>query len=61
MAVLMILIGTVEMIHIPSGHIINMSGNFKISRDFQIISCILLIVLMTLLGSISGVYSKFIK
>lgn len=61
MAVLMILIGTVEMIHIPSGHIINMSGNFKISRDFQIISCILLIVLMTLLGSISGVYGMLIS
>lgn len=55
-AVLMVLIGTVEMIHIPSGHMINMSGNFKTSKNFQIIACILLIISMAFLGSIFGVY-----
>lgn len=60
-AILMVLTGTVEMLHIPSGHIINMSGNFKVSKNFQIIACILLIISMTLLGSILGVYGMLIS
>ncbi|MCI8287950.1 MAG: hypothetical protein HFH89_09910 [Lachnospiraceae bacterium] len=60
-AILMVLIGTTEMLHIPSGHMINMSGNFKVSKNFQIMACILLIMLMTLLGSISGVYGMLIS
>ncbi|MCI8995578.1 MAG: hypothetical protein HFI30_07820 [Lachnospiraceae bacterium] len=60
-AVLMVLIGTVEMLHIPSGHIINMSGNFRVSKNFQVIACILLITSMALLGSISGVYGMLIS
>lgn len=55
-AVLMVLIGTIEMLHIPSGHIINMSGNFKVSKNFQIIACVLLIISMFALGSFLGVY-----
>lgn len=55
-AVFMVIIGTVEMLHIPSGHIINMSGNFKISKKFQVIACILLILSMFLFGSLWGVY-----
>lgn len=55
-AILMVLIGTVEMLHIPSGHMINMSGNFKLSRTFQIIACALLIASMAVLGAVFGVY-----
>ena len=44
------------MLHIPSGHMINMSGNFKVSRNFQIIACVLLIASMAALGSAFGVY-----
>lgn len=55
-AVLMVLIGTVEMLHIPSGHMINMSGNFKVSKNFQICACVLLIISMAGLGSLFGVY-----
>lgn len=55
-AVLMVLIGTIEMLHIPSGHIINMSGNFKVSKNFQIIACVLLIISMFAFGSFWGVY-----
>ncbi len=55
-AILMVLIGVVEMLHIPSGHMINMSGNFKVSKNFQIIACALLIVSMAGLGTIWGVY-----
>jgi len=55
-AILMVLISTVEMLHIPSGHIINMSGHFKVSRNFQIIACALLISSMAALGYFFGVY-----
>jgi len=54
-ATLMVLIGTMEMIHIPSGHLINMSGNFKVSKNFQIIACIVLITSMALLGAFFSV------
>lgn len=60
-AILMVLIGTFEILHIPSGHIINMSGNFKISKNFQIIACILLIISMALLGSKLGIYGMLIS
>ena len=55
-ALFMIGIGVAEMLHIPCGHIINMSGNFRVSKRFQIIACGLLIVLMTILGLVFGVY-----
>lgn len=55
-AVLMTAISATELLHIPSGHIINMSGNFKISKYFQIIACAVLIVSMSIMGSMIGVY-----
>jgi len=60
-AILMILIGMVEMIHIPSGHLINMSGNFRISKYFQIIACAVLIVSMSVLGMLYGVYGMLVS
>ncbi|MDY0299919.1 MAG: hypothetical protein RBQ66_08885, partial [Candidatus Cloacimonadaceae bacterium] len=45
-AIMLTLIGFVEIIHIPSGHIINMSGNFSYSKKFQLVAAILLIVLI---------------
>lgn len=55
-AVLMVLIATTEMLHIPSGHLINMAGHFRISRNFQLIACGTLLVTMIVGGSIWGVY-----
>lgn len=55
-AVTMVLIASVEMMHIPSGHLINMAGEFRISRNFQMISCSVLIVSLIIGGSIWGVY-----
>ena len=55
-ALLMVIIGSVEMLHIPSGHIINMSGNFRVSKNFQILACAVLIVSMSVLGTVFGVY-----
>lgn len=55
-AVLMILAGAIEMIHIPSGHLMNMAGHFKQSKNFQITSCLVLIVSMAGLGMWNGIY-----
>ena len=55
-AILMILISSVEMLHIPSGHLINMAGEFRISKIFQIVSCAVLVVGMALGGMLFGVY-----
>ena len=43
-SLLLSLIGFIEIIHIPSGHIINMSGNFAYSRKIQSIATIILII-----------------
>lgn len=61
LAILLVLIGTVELLHIPSGHMINMSGNFKLSKNFQIIACALLITSMFALGLIFGIYGMLIS
>lgn len=42
MTVLLFLIAFFEMIHIPSGNYINMSGNFKTAKKIQIIATIIL-------------------
>ena len=55
-AILMVLIAVLEMIHIPSGHLINMAGEFRISRNFQVISCIVLLIGMSVGGMLWGVY-----
>lgn len=55
-AVFMVLITTAEMLHIPSGHLLNMAGEFKVSKNFQLISCVVLMLGMTIGGSLWGVY-----
>lgn len=55
-ALMLTLIGVFEMLHIPSGHIINMAGLFKVSRNIQVAACIILVVSMTIVGNIFGVY-----
>ncbi len=60
-AVLMVLISVVEMLHIPCGHLINMAGEFRISKNFQISSCIVLIVSMTVCGIQWGVYGLLVS
>ncbi len=55
-ALLMTGIATLELLHIPSGHMINMAGLFKVSRNIQIIACATLVIGMAVGGSIWGVY-----
>ena len=58
-AILMVIITSVEMLHIPSGHLINMSGEFKISKNIQIIACTVLIIAMAIGGNLWGLYGMF--
>ena len=58
-AILMVIITSVEMLHIPSGHLINMSGEFKISKNIQIIACTVLIIAMAIGGNLWGIYGMF--
>lgn len=46
----------VEVIHVPSGNMINISGNFKTARNFQIITCITLIIFLIIFGYLFGIY-----
>lgn len=55
-AVMMVLITAIELLHIPSGHLINMSGNFRVSRNFQLIACGVLLVTMLVGGMLWPVY-----
>lgn len=55
-ALLMTAIAALELLHIPSGHLLNMAGQFKVSRNIQIIACATLVVGMAVGGSIWGVY-----
>ncbi len=55
-ALLMVAIAALEMIHIPSGHLINMAGHFRVSRNIQVISCIVLVVTMSVGGIVWGIY-----
>ena len=55
-ALMMVITAAIEMIHIPSGHLLNMAGLFRISRNFQVISCIVLVISMALGGILWGVY-----
>ena len=45
-----------ELIHIPSGHIINVSGKFKVSKNINIVVCSILIILLIILGIKFGIY-----
>lgn len=60
-AVFMTIICVFELLHIPSGHLINMSGNFKVSKNFQIIACVVLVTSMFFLGSMFGVHGMLLS
>lgn len=55
-AVAMILITVFELLHIPSGQIINMSGKFNIAKKIQIAATIVIIASMSVLGQLLGIY-----
>ena len=60
-ALLMVGISALEMLHIPSGHMINMAGKFRVSRDFQLIACIVLVVGIAVGGAVWGIYGMLVS
>lgn len=55
-AVMMVIVAVLELMHIPSNHLINMAGEFRISRNIQIASCAVLLVGLTVGGFVWGMY-----
>ena len=45
-----------DLIHIPSGHLLNMAGLFRVCRNIQVTSCAVLIAAMAVGGMVWGVY-----
>lgn len=56
LAFMFVIITFLEIIHIPSGIIINMSGNFKVAKSFQMIVSIALLITMYPLSKIYSFY-----
>ncbi|MEG0293030.1 hypothetical protein [Enterococcus sp.] len=52
--VIMSMIVFFEILHIPSGNIINMAGKFKIGKNIQIIAAVILISTMVILNTMIG-------
>lgn len=59
-AILLAIILFLEVIHIPAGNMINLSGNFKVARNIQIIVCILLVLSLSILGFLYDIYGILI-
>ena len=63
-AVYLVSICFFELIHIPSGHLLNMTGHFKISKYFQIIACGIIcigfVITILLKLSIYGILSSML-
>lgn len=55
-ALLLLCITFFEIIHIPSGNIINMAGKFKVGRKIQTYACVVLVVFMILGNFLWGLY-----
>lgn len=54
--VIMLIIMFFEVIHIPSGNIINMAGKFKVGKSIQTVAAINLIIMMIVLNIFFGFY-----
>lgn len=55
-AILLAMISFLEVIHIPSGNVINVTGNFKVARKIQSLASVLIIVLLFMGGYFFGIY-----
>ncbi len=55
-ALMMVVTAVIEMIHIPSGHLLNMAGLFRVCRNIQVTSCSVLLITMAVGGMVWGVY-----
>ena len=55
-AILLSMVSFLEVIHIPSGNIINVTGNFKVARKIQTLASILIVLLLCIGGYFFGIY-----
>lgn len=55
-AIMLAIIVILEVIHIPSGNMINVTANFKAAKKIQIITCMVLVILLSIGGYIFGIY-----
>lgn len=60
-AVLMVCCSVFELLHIPSSHLINMAGKFRVSRNIQIVSCVVLLVSLGVGGTLWGLYGMLVS
>ena len=60
-ALFMTFIAVFELIHIPSGHLMNMAGKFKEGRNYQIVACAALCVCMTVGVLFCGIYGLLVS
>ncbi len=56
LAAMMLLTVYLEILHIPSGQVIQMSGRFEVSKKIQLVACILLLLTLFVGGAIFGLY-----
>lgn len=61
LAIILVLITFFEIVHVPSGNIINMSGNFKVAKTFQTIASVVLLVLLIIGNYFFGFYGILIS
>lgn len=59
-ATMLAIIVFLEVIHIPSGNIINVTGNFKVARKIQTVASVLLVVLLFIGGLFFEIYGILI-
>ena len=55
-AVMLVAISFFELLHLPSGHLINMTGNFRVSRNIQLVSSGILIIGLIAGAILFGIY-----
>lgn len=59
-AVMLVVISTAEMLHMPSSHLLNMAGEFKICKRIQILTCAVLLITITAGGLCWGIYGMLV-
>lgn len=59
-AILLSITVAIEIIHIPSGHLINMAGKFSVGKNIQSVACVFLIVSICVTDRYNGLHGMLI-
>ena len=60
-AIMMVTVSTAELLHMPCSHLLNMAGEFKVCRNIQIVTCAVLLLSMSICGTVWGLYGMLIS